>query len=112
MPVRSRRLAAGTGTTTGTALTAFTCPAGRTAIVHHVGLQVVTSVSGTARIILRTGALDVDVVRDAFTGPQTLRYAGLEWVMQEGDQLRLQTTATGVELKWWISGSLLLGNPA
>lgn len=111
MAVRSTHVAAGRVTTAASAALLYTVPADRTLIVHGAVLHLAGSTQGLLRLILRTGAVDVDGVRDTVAGGTVIRVTGLQWVLLAGDSIRVQSAPTGLDVGFWISGSLLAGNP-
>lgn len=112
MPVRSRRLAAGTAP--ASALTAiYTVPADRVAIVKNVFLEIATGGAGVVTLSVGLNG-GVGVIVYTTTGPVAgpVPQFWPEWVaLNETDQLRI-STAAGITVDYWVSGALLDGDPS
>jgi hypothetical protein len=106
--VRTKRLAAGRKSTTGTTVI-YTCPAGETAIVKRVTLyNLNASTNNLISVLLTLGAFaDTTVWQQNFPASSGV-YLDVWWVLGPGGTLGLsQTTAIGTN--YLISGTELEG---
>lgn len=113
MAVRSRRLALGRIVTPNVQTVVYTVPADRTAVVRSIWLQ--NDGATTPEVILSARNSDTNTVVRLALWPAMARHDPFildPWcVLEENDDLRIQTTATN-DIGYWISGALLLGDPA
>ena len=107
MPVRTRRLAAGSTGAANTLQTIYTGPAGETTIVKDIRIYSEAVPDQLARILLRSGFADVFIVFNGLKQGSLL--ALTPWiVLQPGDEM-VTLTDQSPGFRFWISGTQLEG---
>lgn len=104
MTVRTLRLAVG-NSGTGSEVTIYTCPSGKTAIIKDVRCSVPAGSNTRAVVAIRSGASQVAFF-DVALGVSAIDRQGFV-VLEPGDQVRL--FATGAAFIAWLSGAELDG---
>lgn len=111
MAVRSRTLAKGTIVGASTT-SAYTVPANRTLIVKRCRIYVTVSAAANLRVEWWDGTTDVIVFLAATPAVGVQPLADIVGdVLEEGHVIRIGVGA-GITVKYWLSGALLLGDPA
>lgn len=107
MPVRTKRLFAGTSPAANTLAVVYTGPADETTIVKDIRIYSESAAPQLARILLRSGAADVFIVYNGLNQASLLALS--PWiVLMPGDQiLLLSDQFPGFRV--WISGTQLEG---
>lgn len=108
MTVRTARLASGSTGTANVTVTAYTCPAGKTAIVKTA---YIANVSGTAMSTIAavaSGAATVNLRVSSLAANDVMSLDSLYLVMEPGDEFVINANQTN-GAKYWLSGVELQG---
>lgn len=105
MPVRSARLAAGTSTNLSEKV-AYTCPAGKTAILKDVRIHSPVDGLSQASVFMVSGPSAVTLIVGSIPALGQKSEQGFI-VLEPGDQLRV--FSNGGTFNYWLSGAELDG---
>lgn len=111
MAVRTKRIAAYSGSTITGGTVVFICPAGRTAIVKDVTLINASGATATMTLSLRTGGVAFGLHRGELADGSRISLTGRHIVLEPGDELRLAVGAGNSNGSVVAFGTLLAGEP-
>ena len=113
MSVRTKRIALTRIVTPNVFTTVFTVPADRTLIVRCIILQNqgANATEGTVRVVNSDTGTQVRVFTDLAIATHDRRVLEQWSVLEDGDSIEVRASQTN-SLNVWISGALLLGDPA
>lgn len=106
MPVRTKRLGARDTSPENVIVVVYTCPAGETAIIKDIRIDVKSGSPSRVVALLTSGPLDVSLI-DKPMGPNDVASTQGFVVLQPGDQLR--ALSVGGVCRVWVSGAELEG---
>lgn len=107
MAVRTKELGAQRGATANVAVTLYTCPTGRTAIVKDSKVLMVGACTYTMWIL--RGGFSHQIARRTVTATTLDALQGLFVVLEPGDVLQMAWTTTDTVHQAWVSGAELDG---
>jgi hypothetical protein len=107
MPVRTLALAQGFVTPGATAVTVYTCPSGRTAILKDVRVWN-NSAASVAYVVATGSGAGLCLLQNATLAAGACFGAGVWTVLEPGHTLQLSASVSGV-LSYWLSGTELVG---
>lgn len=107
MAVRTARLSEGQTGTAGVTVVAYTCPAGKTAILKDIRLSTVGGAAVSTIVALTSGPRFCNIILQSIpSGSVESRQPYI--VLEPGDQVVINANQTG-GIVWWFSGSELDG---
>lgn len=107
MAVRTARLSEGQTGAANVTVVAYTCPAGRTAILKDLRLSTVGGSAVSTIVALTSGPRFCNVLLESLPSASTKSMQPY-WVLEPGDQLVIQASINN-GIIWWLSGAELDG---
>lgn len=108
MPIRTARLAEGQTGAAGVTVVAYTCPAGRTAIIKDVRLSTIGGAAVNTIVALTSGPRFCNILVEALPGAGVPRSMQPYLVLEPGDQVVINASQPN-GIIYWLSGVELDG---